>query len=149
MERGVSVNVEAIKATMKERKVTAADVSRSFGLTPNWLSNILCVGRASEQTVEKLERALFAEAGAFAVNEEPKEEPEGGAAKDNGDAVIKLLQELVKNTAIIRAQGEEIIGAIRSASKDAKDQRAVIITKETSIETAVLKVRSAIERKGE
>ena len=149
MARGYALNVEAVKEALNARTVTATDVSRSFGLSDNWLNTMLSVGRASKENAEKLERALFAKPGAFIVNE-PKEEPKEAAKKEQpteeSREIIKLLQELVKNTAVIRAQGEEIIGRLNTMAKDATAQRAVGITKLTEIQTQIFKTRSAIER---
>lgn len=149
MARGYALNVEAVKETLKARNVTATDVSRSFGLSDNWLSAMLSVGRATEENAKKLECALFVKPGTFIIAE-PKEEPKEAAKKEQpaeeSREIIKLLQELVKNAAVIRAQNEEIIGRLNTMTKDATAQRAVGITKLTEIQTQIFKTRSAIER---
>lgn len=149
MTRGCAINVEAVKETLNARNVTATDVSRSFGLSDNWLNTMLSVGRASNENVEKLERALFVKPGAFILpekKEEPKETAKKEQPAEENREIIKLLQELVKNAAVIRAQGEEIIGRLNTMAKDATAQRAVEITKLTEIQTQIFKTRSAIER---
>ena len=149
MSRGYALNVEAVKETLKARNVTATDVSRAFGLSDNWLNTMLSVGRATAENAKKLECALFVKPGTFIISE-PKEEPKETAKKEQpaeeNREIIKLLQELVKNAAVIRAQGEEIIGRLNTMAKDATAQRAVGITKLTEIQTQIFKTRSAIER---
>lgn len=149
MARGCAINAEAVKEALTQRNVTATDVSRSFGLSDNWLSTMLSVGRTSKENAEKLERALFVKPGAFILPEE-KEEPKETAKKEQpteeNREIVKLLQELVKNAAVIRAQGEEIIGRLNTMAKDATAQRAVGITKLTEVQTQIFKARSAIER---
>lgn len=145
----VTVNTELIRTDLKKMGVTQEQVGISIGRSRTWLGNILHDGRATEESVAKIEQALFKPSGRYVIEEEkPEEKPEKSTASGPAEYVriVKLLEELLKTESVIRAQNEELLGAIHSWRKTCVDQNAKIIEKATEQITQTLKVRSAIER---
>lgn len=145
----VTVNTELIRQDLKKMGVTQEQVGISIGRSRTWLGNILHDGKATEENVTKIEQALFKPTGFYRVEEKkPEEKPEKLATNDAAEYVriVNLLEELIKTENVIRAQNEELLGAIHSWRKTCVDQNAKIIEKVTEQITQTLKVRSAIER---
>lgn len=145
----VTVNTELIRQDLKKMGITQEQVGLSIGRSRTWLGNILHDGKAAEETVSKIEQALFKPSGRYVIKEEkPEEKPKKSTASGPAEYVriVNLLEELLKTESVIRAQNEELLGAIHSWRKTCVDQNAKIIEKATEQITQTLKVRSAIER---
>ena len=134
----VRIDTEKLKADLKAMGVPQTAIGPRMGKSTNWLSYLLNEGAADEKTVRALEQTLFKPEGHYELKEA---EP----VQDSGEAV-KLLQEVVKHLCVIKAQNEEIIGALHSWRKTNTEQCAKLIEKTTETLTQTMKVRSAIDR---
>lgn len=148
----VAINVDQIKSDLQKMGVTQEQVGIAIGRSRSWLGNILHNGTATEESLQKIEMALFKPSGAYKIEEKKNEDkPEKDASKGNGEEyvrIVKLLEELVKNTSVIRAQNEEIVGELHSWRKTNVDQHANMIERCKEQITQMMKVRSAVERSG-
>lgn len=137
------LNVELLKADLAAMKISHEAVGKRLGKSRTWLGNILAQGATNEETIRRIEEVLFKPEGYYEIKEEPTP-----PAPSNGE-IVTLLQEIVKTLAVMRAQNEEIIGALHSWRKTNTEQTANLIERSKENITQAMKIRSAIERAGE
>ena len=155
---------DAVKRDMGAMGITAARLSAAMGKHGTFVSNLFRNERVERANAEAVAVALFKDKNAYIIPEpEKKVVPEATTPTPSAEQqtavetadqrylklCVDLMQELVKNTSVIRAQNEEIIGILHADGKTLKDQNGLIVEKINGVTTQIMKVRSAIDRAAE